>query len=54
MRYAIAALLVAAVMLASVGCKSTGAGSDNKVAFLLSPLQEERYQKDKRYFEDER
>jgi D-xylose transport system substrate-binding protein len=37
----------------SVSCKGEGAGSGPKVALLLSTLQEERYQKDKRYFEDE-
>ncbi len=39
-----------AVGLGAVGCKSPHSGGD-RVAFLLSTLQEERYQKDKAYFE---
>lgn len=42
--------------LAFLGCnKDSGVSkaSGPKVAFLLSTLQEERYQKDKKYFEDE-
>lgn len=42
--------MIAALLLGSVGCKAS-ASSDDKVAFLLSTLQEERYQKDKHYFE---
>lgn len=49
-RFVIAALPLAGLLLASVGCKA-GASGDGKVAFLLSTLQEERYQKDKQYFE---
>ena len=48
------ATLVCVVLLAAVavtGCKSPSNGGD-KVAFLLSTLQEERYHKDKRYFEE--
>src|SRR4051794_36388852 len=30
----------------------TGGAGGNKVAFLLSTLQEERYKKDQKYFED--
>ncbi len=50
-------------LLAALGCSLAACsknGSDHgsnsagpKVAFLLSTLQEERYQKDKKYFEDE-
>lgn len=40
-------LLIAVVALGA-GCKQPS--SDTKVAFLLSTLQEERYQKDKRFF----
>jgi D-xylose transport system substrate-binding protein len=36
--------------IALVACKSPS-GGDSRVAFLLSTLQEERYQKDKAYFE---
>lgn len=42
--------------LTSLGCKKDSGGPSSggpKVAFLLSTLQEERYQKDKKYFEDE-
>ncbi len=47
--------------LAPLGCSKSSAsagggegdGKGPKVAFLLSTLQEERYQKDKKYFEDE-
>lgn len=41
---------LATLIACSVGCKKPS--SDTKVAFLLSTLQEERYQKDKRYFVD--
>ena len=49
-------LVVALSLLAAVACnKSSASGeaasSRPKVAFLLSTLQEERYQKDQRYFE---
>ncbi len=45
-------LLVACVAAATlVACSGAGAGGD-KVALLLSTLQEERYKKDQRYFED--
>jgi len=43
-------LFIAAALLAPVGCKAPDGGK--RVAFLLSTLQEERYQKDKRYFEE--
>jgi D-xylose transport system substrate-binding protein len=40
------------VLVAITACKHTGSASgEARVAFLLSTLQEERYQKDKRYFE---
>ena len=47
--------LVLLAVLAAVGCgkPSSSSGAAGKVAFLLSTLQEERYQKDKKYFEDE-
>jgi D-xylose transport system substrate-binding protein len=49
------ALVVGAFAL--VACSKAGGGDAPpgapKVAFLLSTLQEERYQKDKKYFEDE-
>jgi D-xylose transport system substrate-binding protein len=49
------ALVIGAFAL--VACNKTSAGDAPpgapKVAFLLSTLQEERYQKDKKYFEDE-
>ncbi len=58
--------LAALVLLGPLGplacgkSSSSGGGADSeaeakgpKVAFLLSTLQEERYQKDKKYFEDE-
>ncbi len=38
-------------LLAGCGSKTAATG-EPKVAFLLSTLQEERYQKDKKYFED--
>jgi D-xylose transport system substrate-binding protein len=42
------------LVLALCACsKSQADGGGPKVAFLLSTLQEERYQKDKKYFEDE-
>jgi D-xylose transport system substrate-binding protein len=52
---AVAYPLVVAVAL--VGCKASPGGSsaaeaEPKVAFLLSTLQEERYKKDQKYFED--
>jgi D-xylose transport system substrate-binding protein len=45
------------VALLGAGCKSASGGtrvqgSGHKIAFLLSTLQEERYKKDQRYFED--
>ncbi len=43
-------LIACAVLATVVGCKA-GGSSDGRVAFLLSTLQEERYQKDKAYFE---
>jgi D-xylose transport system substrate-binding protein len=43
--------LAAVFVLALPGCSKEQAGP--KVALLLSTLQEERYQKDKRYFEEE-
>jgi D-xylose transport system substrate-binding protein len=52
-------LLFAALVACSKGENGNGAGGDGKeavqegkVAFLLSTLQEERYKKDQRYFED--
>jgi D-xylose transport system substrate-binding protein len=39
------------LLLAPAGCKSNAA-TKPKVAFLLSTLQEERYQKDQRHFEE--
>src|SRR5208282_4386532 len=50
--------LAAIAALVLVGCSKDPAGgaapsSGPKVALLLSTLQEERYQKDKRYFEEE-
>jgi D-xylose transport system substrate-binding protein len=42
--------LVWAALLLVYGCKAADSGAP-KVAFLLSTLQEERYQKDKTYFE---
>jgi D-xylose transport system substrate-binding protein len=39
------------LVLAGAGCHSTTVNRAPKVAFLLSTLQEERYQKDKNYFE---
>jgi len=50
MRFVVTALLTASALYASIGCKA-GTSGDGKVAFLLSTLQEERYQKDKQYFE---
>jgi D-xylose transport system substrate-binding protein len=44
------ALLLASLSLTLYGCKTRAEGP--KVAFLLSTLQEERYKKDQRYFED--
>jgi D-xylose transport system substrate-binding protein len=46
-----------ALALALSGCKASQAGAstgegDGKVAFLLSTLQEERYKKDEKYFEE--
>jgi len=49
---AIAALLLAACSKDPAGGAAASAAGP-KVAFLLSTLQEERYQKDKKYFEDE-
>ena len=40
-----------ALLLVVCGCRKADSGAP-KVAFLLSTLQEERYQKDKQYFED--
>jgi D-xylose transport system substrate-binding protein len=42
--------LIAAAVAAWSGCKAPS-NADRRVAFLLSTLQEERYQKDKMYFE---
>ena len=49
-----AAAALAVVMRGSSASATTSAQKDGKpsVAFLLSTLQEERYQKDKRYFEE--
>jgi D-xylose transport system substrate-binding protein len=52
------ALRLAAIAALLAGCSKDPGGaaapaSGPKVAFLLSTLQEERYQKDKKYFEDE-
>ena len=55
-----AALIVASMSLALTGCKGKSSGEAQAasgrggavVAFLLSTLQEERYTKDQRYFED--
>lgn len=49
-----AAAALAVVMRGSSASATTAAQKDGKtpVAFLLSTLQEERYQKDKRYFEE--
>jgi D-xylose transport system substrate-binding protein len=47
--------LVLGVAVALLGCKSAAGGSapsTRKVAFLLSTLQEERYTKDQKYFEE--
>jgi D-xylose transport system substrate-binding protein len=44
-------VLVAALLLAA-GCARSVDPTHPKVGFLLSTLQEERYQKDKAYFED--
>ncbi len=41
-------IAIIALLLASISCKREGGP---QVAFLLSTLQEERYQKDVRYFE---
>jgi len=49
MRYGIA-LSLAAALAGAAACKPSN-DSDLRVAFLLSTLQEERYQKDKQYFE---
>ncbi len=44
-------LLIASFLIGALfGCKAKDGGGD-KVAFLLSTLQEERYQKDRAYFE---
>jgi D-xylose transport system substrate-binding protein len=53
-----AALLGALLLSLAASCKNdpgaaTGPAAGPKVALLLSTLQEERYQKDKRYFEEE-
>ena len=58
------AAFLALCVLCAAGCKSGGGSASNseksggaapvKVAFLLSTLQEERYQKDQKYFEDAR
>jgi D-xylose transport system substrate-binding protein len=53
-RHITASMILAA--LAAPGCKGSSEAASvsagPKVAFLLATLQEERYQKDKRYFED--
>lgn len=54
---ALALLLSLPALLLSPGCSKKGTGqkdapNTNRVAFLLSTLQEERYKKDQRYFED--
>jgi D-xylose transport system substrate-binding protein len=47
------AALLAGLMAGLVACRPRDAGRRGpKVAFLLATLQEERYQNDKRYFED--
>jgi D-xylose transport system substrate-binding protein len=55
MRASLVFVVLAAVALA-LGCDRSSSGgaasSGPKVAFLLSTLQEERYQKDEKYFED--
>ena len=52
MRNRTAILLAGLAILSAVGgCKSPQIDGD-RVAFLLSTLQEERYQKDKKYFEE--
>ena len=52
-RFIFRCLLPAALLLFGCGKDSSGAKSSGpKVAFLLSTLQEERYQKDKKYFEE--
>ncbi|MFT3773846.1 MAG: substrate-binding domain-containing protein [Minicystis sp.] len=50
---ALSALALAACSKDPSGGGPAASGSGPKVAFLLSTLQEERYQKDKKYFEDE-
>lgn len=53
-RFLLPCILVVAASL--FGCNKDSSGSKAsgpKVAFLLSTLQEERYQKDKKYFEEE-
>jgi ABC-type xylose transport system permease subunit/ABC-type xylose transport system substrate-binding protein len=50
---ALAAVALLVVLRARGGAPAAGPASGPKVAFILSSLQEERYQKDKRYFEDE-
>ena len=45
-------LVLALAALGTLGACKSESGSKPKVAFLLSTLQEERYQKDKKYFED--
>src|SRR5262252_4384597 len=54
-RYVRASFFVIAVTLTACSKSSGDAASSGgpKVFFLLSTLQEERYQKDKKYFEDE-
>jgi D-xylose transport system substrate-binding protein len=46
-------VVLAFVLAACSKTNAGGTGGGPKVAFLLSTLQEERYQKDKKYFEDE-
>ena len=46
-------LVAVAALLLAVGCRRSVDPTHPKVAFLLSTLQEERYQKDKAYFEAE-
>ena len=47
------AVVIAVSLLALAACKRSNASSGQpRVAFLLSTLQEERYTKDERFFED--
>jgi len=51
-RFALLALLAVACNNAKPAAPQKAEPAATKVAFLLSTLQEERYQKDQRYFED--